>query len=370
MPFISVIVPVRNEEQFVGKTLQQLLRQHYDPARYEVLVVDGESNDTTRAIVHALQLQHANLKLFHNPRRLASAARNVGVRQARGEFIVFVDGHCDLASPDYLRNLAEAFQRSGADCLGRPQPLEVAHATSLQQSIAAARASWLGHHPASWIYSSAEQFVRPQSVAAAYHRSVFQSVGFFDEGFDACEDVEFNHRLDQAGSRCYFTPRIQLTYYPRATLSGLFRQMTRYGRGRMRLLRKHPDTFSLPSLVPAFFVLGLLAGPIACWWSRAFAGAYFAGLVFYMLVVAVVSVGIAMRARNLRILFSLPLVFAAIHLACGVGAIRELLAGGSNETSTAPAPAPSHSVVLTVFSRLLRPAVTPLILEPPSKAKG
>src|SRR5262249_36762545 len=162
--------------------------------------------------------------------------RNQAICAARGDILVLVDGHCQLANHGYLRDIADAFARSDADCLGRPQSLEVFGATTLQHAIAAARSSRLGHHPASFIYSGVERFVPPQSVAVAYRRSVFETVGLFDETFDACEDVEFNHRVAQAGLSCFFTPRIGVRYYPRASLAGLFRQMARYGRGRVRLL--------------------------------------------------------------------------------------------------------------------------------------
>src|SRR5262249_36769813 len=154
--------------------------------------------------------------------------------------------------------IAEAFLVSRADCLGRPQPLDVTGANCMQRAIAAARSSRLGHHPASHIYSNREGFVPPQSVAIAYCRDVFDMVGLFDERFDACEDVEFNHRGARAGLACWFTPRVRVRYYPRASLPGLFRQMVRYGRGRVRLLRKHPDTFSLPGFVPAAFLAGVV----------------------------------------------------------------------------------------------------------------
>ena len=72
-PFISVIVPVRNEEEHVAETLKQLLVQAYDPSAYEVIVVDGESTDGTRAVVRSLQALHANLRLYRNPRKLSSA---------------------------------------------------------------------------------------------------------------------------------------------------------------------------------------------------------------------------------------------------------------------------------------------------------
>ena len=153
-PFISVVVPVRNEATFIRATLAQLVGQNYDPDRFEVIVADGQSTDGTPGIVRRLVAGHHNLRLLANPRRWSSAGRNLGVRAARGEIIVIVDGHCDLANPDYLRDLAEAFARSGADCVGRPQPLDVAGASTVQRAIAAARSSWLGHHPDSFQYST------------------------------------------------------------------------------------------------------------------------------------------------------------------------------------------------------------------------
>jgi succinoglycan biosynthesis protein ExoA len=325
-PSISVIVPVRNEERFIRATLESLLKQVYDPERFEVLVADGRSTDATWEIVRAMRDSYPNLRLLENPHRLSSAGRNAGVRVSRGDIIVIVDGHCELESMHYLRELADAFARSGADCVGRPQPLDVSQANLLQKAIAAARSSRLGHHPDSHIYSDREGFVPPQSVAIAYRRLVFHQVGLFDETFDACEDVEFNHRLARAGLRCFFTPRIAVRYVPRSSLRGLFRQMVRYGRGRMRLLRKHPDTFSLPGFLPAILLAGLLIGPFLTLIAPWLAAPYAAGVLAYLLAVLLVSIGVSGRARALRLLPWLPVVFCTVHCGAGAGILRELLA--------------------------------------------
>src|SRR5262245_2625406 len=163
LPMISVVVPVRNEAAFIADTLQQLLTQDYPADRVEVLVADGESTDDTRAIVAALATEHDNLRLLDNPKRLSSAGRNVAARAALGDLILLVDGHCEIGNGRYLAELAAAFARSGADSVGRPQPLDVPGATPLQRAIAAARSSWLGHHPASFIWSDEERLVPPQS---------------------------------------------------------------------------------------------------------------------------------------------------------------------------------------------------------------
>ncbi len=329
---ITVIVPVRNEARFIARTLECLLAQDYDPARFEILVIDGGSSDGTQEIVSNFAIKHANLRLLRNPRQLSSAARNVGIRHARGEIVLLIDGHCELHDRLYLQKLTAAFERSGADALGRPQPLDVSDANSFQAALAAARNSRLGHHPDSFIYSAAERFVPAKSVAAAYRRQVFEQIGTFDERFDACEDVEFNHRLDRAGLRCFFTPEAAVAYVPRNSLGGLFRQLTRYGRGRIRLLRKHRDTFSLGSMVPLAFVVGLVVGGALSLVSKWVALAYLATLLLYAAIVLGTSLAIAFRRsrlaneRNPALLVWLPLLFATIHVASGTGMILELLA--------------------------------------------
>jgi succinoglycan biosynthesis protein ExoA len=326
-PFISVIVPVRNEELFLADTLEQLYRQPYDPDRFEVLVADGGSTDGTRDIVRAMQTRYLNLRLLDNPRRWSSAGRNAAVRAARGDLLVVIDGHCELDNSRYLADLADTFERSGADCVGRPQPLDVTGATRLQRAVAIGRASRLGHHPDSFIYAGSEQFVPPESVAVAYRRSVFERVGLFDESFDACEDVEFNHRVAQAGLRCFFTPRVQVRYHPRARLAALFRQMARYGRGRVRLLRKHPETFTLPGFLPAAFLGGVVAGPLFAWLFPVLALVYAGVLGAYALTVLLFSAALSARERDLRLLPLLPLVFLAVHGGAGCGIWWEALTG-------------------------------------------
>lgn len=327
LPFVSVVMPVRNEAAFIRQTLTQLLAQDYDPDRFEVLVADGCSTDGTPDLVREMTAAHPNLRLVDNPGRFSSAGRNRAIEAARGDLIVVVDGHCDLSNPRYLADLADAFERSGADCVGRPQPLDVRDATPLQRAIAAARSSPLGHQPESFIYSDEERFVPPQSVAIAYRREVFERVGLFDERFDACEDVELNHRIDRAGLRCFFTPRVKVHYYPRATLAGLFRQLARYGRGRVRLFRKHRETLTLPCFVPGVFLLGLALGPVLSLFSVWLAAAYLGCVGLYAAAILAGSALIALKTTDRAMLPWVPLVLVTIHLGAGWGIVSEFAAG-------------------------------------------
>lgn len=325
--FISVIMPVRNEARHIAEVLDRLLAQDYDGKSFEILVVDGDSEDATREIVRKYGERYGNVRLLENPKRLSSAARNVGVRAARGDVVLVVDGHCLIESRDMLKNVAAAFETSGADCLGRPQPLEMQDAATLQWAVASARRSPLGHHPDSLIYSGKVQYCSAISVAVAYRKEVFEKVGFFDERFDACEDVELNHRIDRAGLRCYFDPAIAVHYVPRGTLSGLAFQMNRYARGRVRLCRKHPETFSLKSFGPGFFVTGVLLGPLFGLIHVGFLAFYLAVLLLYLACLVAESLRLSLKNRRISMLPLLPVVFMTIHFGFGFGLLREFLFG-------------------------------------------
>lgn len=327
-PYVSVVLPVRNEALFIRPVLDCLLAQEYPVDAFEIIVADGQSTDGTWDIVQEYVGRTPQVRLLTNPRRVSSAARNLGINHARGDVVLFIDGHCELNDRQYLRHLANAFASSGADCVGRPQPLDVTGATGLQRAIAAARKSWLGHHPASFIYCTERQMVPAKSVAVAYRRDVFERVGRFDESFQACEDVELNHRVDQAGLRCLLEPSIAVCYYPRDSHCGLFRQLVHYGRGRVRLMRKHPTTLSIGSFLPAAFLLGVLVGLPLCFLSTWLAAGYLGTLALYLAVVLLNSAMLSIRSRRPSFLWRLPVVFVSIHVACGWGVWCELLRGG------------------------------------------
>ncbi len=304
-----------------------LLTQDYPRDCFELLVVDGQSTDKTAAIVREFERRGAPVRLLENPQRWSSSGRNVGVRNARGEAILIIDGHCQLPDRQHFHSVSAAFQRSGADVLGRPQPLTVAESSHLQRAIAIARASRLGHHPDSYIYTSRDQFVPAQSVGAAYRPWVFSRIGFFDERFDACEDVDFNYRADQAGLRCFLASRAAVNYHPRASITGLFHQIARYGRGRVRLGRKYRETLSWKSLAPAAFVLTLLMCALAAPLSVGAQVGLASLLTVYLSVVVLVTLQLTVQHRPGRAVFWLPIVFVTIHLAAGGGILHEWLWG-------------------------------------------
>ena len=263
--FISIIVPIRNEARFITRTLEQIAAQNYPPDRYEVLVVDGESDDGTPELVRSFAQAHPTLalSLLANPKRLSSAARNIGVRAALGDYLLIIDGHVEIPSRNLLLSALEKIEQHGPLVLGRPQRLSPGGLSRTQQLIAATRACPIGHALDSHIYGDFEGWTDPSSIGVMYHRGVFDKVGLFDESFDAAEDLEFNTRLAVAGVSCYTSPALEILYFPRENHAGLLRQMQRYGLGRANLWRKQGRMPSIAALAPAVLTAGAILGPVA-----------------------------------------------------------------------------------------------------------
>ncbi|MDP2105461.1 MAG: glycosyltransferase, partial [Desulfobulbaceae bacterium] len=265
MIYLSIIVPVRNEERFITETLKALIQQDYPRDRFEILVVDGRSTDDTRLAVAELGRQNpdVHLRLLDNPGLLSSRARNIGIKEAKGKLVAVIDGHVYIPGNLLFADMERLKEKNGVLCLSRPAPLDVPGIEGgMPYWIAVARKCWLGHSTKSFIYSDYEGFVDPMSAGFAYDREVFAKVGYFDESFDAAEDVEFHYRLKQAGIAAYTSPSLLIYSYPRESLASLFRQQTRYGEGRARLVKKHPEAFTKETLIPVGIFCITFLGPL------------------------------------------------------------------------------------------------------------
>ena len=322
--FITVVMPVRNEEEFIEKTISQLLTQDYPDDCFEIIVADGMSDDNTREIINRISQEHPQVKLFNNPGKLSSSGRNVGFKNGKGDVFLVVDGHCYIPSNKLFYNIAQNFEKSGADCLCRPQPLDPPDISPFQKAVALVRKSFIGHGRGSYIYSDYEGYVSPVSHGAIYARHVFHKTGLVDENFDACEDVEFNYRVEQAGLKSFMSPDLTVKYYPRNSLGSLFKQAKRYGQGRFRFLEKHPSSFSISSIVPFLFLAYLLLFSTLSFFYYHFVILVSGPLCLYLFVIIMSSI-INSSKKDLKQIFDMICIYTALHFGLGWGFMKELI---------------------------------------------
>ncbi|MEM1180060.1 MAG: glycosyltransferase family 2 protein [Acidobacteriota bacterium] len=316
LPPVTVIMPVRNEEAYIERSLGAVLRQSYGLDRLEILLVDGLSEDRTRQLARDLaEARGADLRILDNPGRTAPCAMNVGLRQARGEVIVRVDGHCEIGE-HYVAHAVRRLVGGEADGVGGP--LETVGETETARAIAAAMGSRFGVGGVAFRTSGEGAPDREVDTVAfpAYRRDVIARAGAFDEELRRNQDDEYNYRLRKLGARLVLAGDMPARYYSRGTYRSLARQYFQYGVYKVRVLQKHPRQMRPRQFVPAAFMLGLLLSAVLWPWL----GPWPLALILGAYAVANLSAAaITARGGGPGRFLRLPPAFVLLHFGYGLG---------------------------------------------------
>jgi succinoglycan biosynthesis protein ExoA len=320
LPFVSVIMPVRNEQEAIRRSVSAVLSQDY-PYRLEVLIVDGLSDDDTRTIAAEIAGHDARVSVIDNQARLMAPGFNYGLSFARGEVILMLGGHTEIEQT-YVSRCVRLLQEKRADCVGGV--VETLCETKVGKAIALAMSSSFGVGGVNFrIGTSAEKYV--DTVAfGAYTREIIDRAGLLDERFVRNQDDEYNYRIRKLGGRILLTPDIHCRYYSRSSLGALWRQYFQYGYWKVRVTQRHPRQMRLRHFVPMLFVSTLLLLLGVALFSRT--GLWLFGLMAGSYIVAnlAASISLALK-RNWRLLPLLPLAFAVLHLSYGLGFLLGLV---------------------------------------------
>lgn len=320
LPTVSVIIAMRNEEEHISRCLQSVVNQRYPKDLMEVLVIDGMSQDSSREIVSDIATESPIVTLLHNPEQIKSAALNIGIAKSSGQLIMPLDAHCFI-DPDYVSESVKALQQTDAANVGG---VVLPIGTSfVQQAIGLGMSSFFGigssrfHHGESGYYTDTVSF-------GTYRREIFDEIGLYDEEAHYGEDDELNFRIIKNGGKIFLSPKIKSRYYPRSSLSDLWKQYYKFGYGKVRTIRKHGRPSSLRHLIPPAFVLCVAGSlilsairPIFWWLTTAICGSYLA-------LTIIVSARIAL-SEGWRYFPILPLVFLTLHLSYGLGFLEGTL---------------------------------------------
>jgi len=318
-PFVSIVIPMRNEAATIGSLLEGVLAQDYPADRFELLVVDGASSDGSAAVVETYARRDPRVHLLHNPRRIVPTALNIAIRAARGDTICRIDGHTRVA-PDYVRVGVETLARTGADNVGGP--MRSVGGGWFGDAVAAATGSRFGI--GSYFHYGTEEREVDTVYLGMWPRRVFARIGLFDEELVRNQDDELNYRLRKAGGRVLMTPAMHSWYQNRQSVTGLLRQYYQYGLWKVRVLQKHPRQMSWRHFVPPALVAGLAGATLL---SGVVPGAATASRIVFGLYVAAVLVVAGRLAlhRGVRAWLATALAFASIHCAWGTGFLNGLL---------------------------------------------
>jgi glycosyltransferase involved in cell wall biosynthesis len=321
-PFVSIVIPCRNEARYIGPCLDSILASDYPRDRLEIIVADGMSDDGTRDMLARYAAEHDQITMVDNPRRITPCGLNVAIHAARGETIVRMDVHAMYPS-DYLPRLIRAQQETGAENVGTIVVTLPAEDTPMARAIALGLSHPLGVGDSHFRVGTATRRWVNHVAFGCWKREVFERIGYFDEELVRGQDVEFNARLLQQGGRILLLPEIASEYHARRTLGQLSRMMYQYGYFKPLIARKVGKILTVRQLVPSLFVVavtGMLL--LAPGWSLARSGLVLVLSAYGLLVgLAAAQNGARLGGRGA---LALAAVLPTMHWSYGVGYLQGL----------------------------------------------
>jgi len=316
-PFVSIVIPCRNEVRYIGACLDSLIANHYPKERVEILVVDGMSEDGTRAVVREYAVGNAGIRLLDNPKQVTPAALNIGIRAARGDFIMRVDAHL-VCPPHYLPRSIAALNESGADNVGGVLVTLPTDQTAVSRAIAAAMSHRFGVGNSYFRTGITKPRWVDTVPFGCYRRDVFSRVGLFDEELLRNQDDEFNLRLLKGGGRLLLIPDVVSAYYARASLEKLWRMFFQYGYFKPLVVRKVGGVMTARQLAPAVLVGTIVSAALLVPWLDAGRWLFGATVGGYLAADLVVSAFLA-RRLGVRVGLAAIAAFPVLHFAYGLG---------------------------------------------------
>jgi succinoglycan biosynthesis protein ExoA len=319
--FISLVVPCRNEAEFIDNFLRSVLDQCQIPCGFEVIIADGMSTDGTREKLAEWTYRDDRIRLIDNPERIVPTGLNRAIHASRGDVIIRLDVHAEYAN-DYVFECVRVLLTSGADNVGGPA-LTRAKST-FQAANAAAHHSWFAVGGGRWHDPSFSGYVDTVPYGCWWRSTLFD-LGLFDEVFVRNQDDELNLRLTRRGGKIWQSQSIRFWYQPRSTLRGLFRQYFQYGYWKVAVIRKHRLPASFRHLVPVCMVVGaVVMAALGLIWPVAWGGLAALSALYVVLAVLAASHA-AIAAGKVWLIAVLPFIFFVYHTSYGSGFVMGLI---------------------------------------------
>lgn len=225
LPFVSIIVPVYNGEKIIAECIESLVNQDYPKDKYEIIIVDNNSKDKTAEIIKKYPIRC----LLEDKIQSSYAARNTGIKNAKGEILAFTDSDC-VAYKNWLVNLVEGWEGKEIGFAGEineplpKTPIEKYHFGRYNQKRC--------------LFNKEYHFAITANVA--FKKEIFELIGMFRNDLVSGGDADLSWRIFNAGYEIKYNAKALVLHRHKSTLVDQFKQTKRYAFGEVHLSKTYP----------------------------------------------------------------------------------------------------------------------------------
>lgn len=322
---IAIIIPTLNEERFIEKCLDSVRQQTFPFEEMDVMVVDGGSKDLTQDIVKRYSLRYPNVRLLVNPKKIQSAAFNLGFQNTDAEIVIRLDAHARY-NEVYVECCVKHLKfNPEIGNVGGILNILPQYKGLIPEANALLNQSRFGIGGASYRIGAKLGYVETVPFGA-FPRMVINEIGGMREDLPRGEDNEYNHRIRKSGYKILLDPQIVATYYARDTIWQSMKQMYQNGESIGKLTDIDIEIISIRHFVPLLFVIILILGILLSPFYWFFAAIFGTVLGLYLIMDVVASVWVSLD-HGLKYVTVLPIMFPAIHISYGWGTLKYLFEG-------------------------------------------
>lgn len=254
-PFVSVILPVYNEQNYIEDCLNSIFSQDYGNENFEVIVVDGFSEDSPLSILNGIKNNYeGKMIVLQNIKKIAAAAMNIGIKHSFGEIIIRMDAHCDYEN-DYISQCVNSLVSCEVDNVGGVANTKGKNFVG--EITAFIMSSPFGVGNSMFRIGLGNRLVDTVPFGA-FKKSTLEILDGFNEEYVYNEDNEINYRIRKNGGKVFLSENIKFTYYSRDSVKNFFNMAFRNGKWNIISFFRCSKMMSVRHFIPLFFVIGII----------------------------------------------------------------------------------------------------------------
>jgi glycosyltransferase involved in cell wall biosynthesis len=313
---VSIICTTYNEEKLISKTLESFIAQEKPDFEIEILVVDGMSEDKTRDIVKFYCDKYSFIRLIDNPDRKNPFGRNIGVKNAKGDYIALLGAHT-IYRCDYIKVCLEEIADKNAPGVSGKVITSADENSSEGKLVELMLTSKFGVSGSS--FRTAAEGYTSMINFPVFKKEVFEKIGLYDTSLIRNQDNDFNMRAEKAGFKLYNTWKTECYYYPGDTIKETLAYAHRNGFWNAKSLLNGSMEFY--HYVPFIFVMTLLILFIAGIFNFTFAKLFVILTLLHLFTGFIFALQIK-KYKTIKNILSLPFLFFAFHFSYGWGTLK------------------------------------------------